>query len=501
MSSKTTTPHLHDILYQYFYFIPFATLLSYILYQRFFSPLSSIPGPFLASLTRWWLVYITRLGHYNRTLLHLHNKYGSLVRIAPDEVSVVDLDGFRTIYGSASKFRKSDWYSVWQGHRVFDVFGERDVKKHAQQRKLVTRAFAMETLKELEGYVDNMVEVFVTKMGEQIGKKVDMAYWIQLFTFDVIGEITWSKSFGYMESSSDQGTFSKIHDVVSSGTWIGQVPWVFWLHDRLQPYIGNYLSINHRHSGLRNFALCETEARKDKPVKKKDMIGRYFDTMLQKPDEFDFNAVISMGTTNINAGADTTAVSMRAVIYHLLRNPEAKYKLIEEIDDMRRKGELSYPVKWDEANKMKYLQACIYEGMRIHPAIGINLPRVVPQGGVQINGHYIPENTIVGTSAWVLHQNKSVYGEDVDKFKPEIWLQEDTGDMHRFFFSFGGGSRACMGRNISWLEISKLIPTLFLRFDVELWEGKEWTEECLFFVYQSDFYVKLTPRKDPAEEA
>lgn len=53
----------------------------------------------------------------NTTMMHLHSKYGSLVRVGPNEVSVSDLAAIKAIYGPGTKFRKSDWYSVWQGHR------------------------------------------------------------------------------------------------------------------------------------------------------------------------------------------------------------------------------------------------------------------------------------------------------------------------------------------------------------------------------------------------
>jgi cytochrome P450 len=63
----------------------------------------------------------------------------------------------------------------------------------------------------------------------------------------------------------------------------------------------------------------------------------------------------------------------------------------------------------------------------------------------------------------VIHRNKEVYGEDVEDFRPDRWLKEDTGDMRklsfrwgcvtvlilpgRFFFTFGSGARMCLGRS------------------------------------------------------
>jgi len=88
-----------------------------------------------------------------------------------------------------------------------------------------------------------------------------------------------------------------------------------------------------------------------------------------------------------------------------------------------------------------------------HPAVGMSLPREVPIGGARIAGQYLPAGSVVGANPWVIHRNKEVYGDDVEAFRPERWMVEDNGDMHRFFFAFGSGARMCLGRNISWMEM------------------------------------------------
>ncbi len=283
-------------------------------------------------------------------------------------------------------------------------------------------------------------------------------YLVTCFSFwltdpDVIGEVSFSKPFGFMDAAQDDGAFGQIEGALRSASWIGQVPTIYWIHDRLMPYIGNHLGITARHGSLRQFALREVTARKDRGADRQDILSKLFATQKEKPVEMDENAVTSMATSNIFAGSDTTAISTRAIIYYLLKNPEAKQKLIQEIDDRKRQGKLSDPVKLAEAENMPYLQAVMYEALRLHPAVGMSLPRVVPQGGFEVCGHYLPVGVVIGANPWVIHQNKEVYGEDVHAFRPERWMKEDNGDMHRFFFAFGAGARMCLGRNISWMEM------------------------------------------------
>jgi len=193
-----------------------------------------------------------------------------------------------------------------------------------------------------------------------------------------------------MESGEDDGSMSAIERAMRSAAWVGQVPGIYWLHDFVAPYIGNKLAITARNGSLRQFAAREVNNRRERGTDRKDILSKLFAVQKEKPAEMDDNAVLSMASSNIFAGSDTTAISTRAIIYYLLKNPEKKKKLVDEIDHMLAEGTLSDPVTLDQADKMPYLQACMYEALRLHPAVGMSLPRVVPPGGMEIDGTFVP---------------------------------------------------------------------------------------------------------------
>ena len=434
-------------------------------------------------------------GDMNRVMISLHEKFGKLVRTGPNELSVADLGAIRTIYGPGSKFRKSDFYSVIQGHRKFDMFAERDERLHGSQRKLISRAYSMESMKDVEPYIDGSIRIFLKNMDILKGQSIDLGKWVQLFAFDVIGEITFSRPFGFMESGQDDGSLESIKRILHSATWLGQIPSFYWVHDRMMPYIGNHLAVNERNGSIRTFAADEVKSRKERGSDRKDMLSKFFAVHHEKPGEFDYDAIVSMASSNITAGSDTTSISMRAIIYYLLRNPEYKERLVDEIDSFRAQGKISDPVSYAESNGMPYLQAVIYEALRYYPSVGMSLARVVPPQGLEIDGHLIPGGMVVGVNAWVIHRNKEIYGKDAEIFRPDRWLDGDTGDMKRFFFTFGGGARLCLGKNISWMEISKMIPTLFMHFELEFADPtKDWSEFCALLVMQEGLEVKIKPR-------
>lgn len=129
------------------------------------------------------------------------------------------------------------------------------------------------------------------------------------------------------------------------------------------------------------------------------------------------------------AGSDTTAISLRALFYYLCKNPRTYNTLVDEILASDARGELSEFITYNEAQRMPYFQACMREALRMHPAVGQLLERIVPAEGVTVSGHFLPGGTIVGMNPWVAARDKNVYGKDADVFRPERWLDVDEATL------------------------------------------------------------------------
>lgn len=183
---------------------------------------------------------------------------------------------------------------------------------------------------------------------------------------------------------------------------------------------------------------------------------------------------------NILAGADTTATTLTAVLYHLLRNPAAHARLRAELEA----AALRRPVAYADAAALPYLDAVVKEALRVHPGVGLLLERVVPAEGLALpaGGGFLPAGTVVGMNAWVVNNDKAVYGPDADAFRPERWLRQD-GEAEDAFeerakrmrdtsLSFGAGRRVCLGKELSLFEIYKAVPTVLGLFDVSVFPSR-----------------------------
>lgn len=204
-----------------------------------------------------------------------------------------------------------------------------------------------------------------------------------------------------------------------------------------------------------------------------DLLSMFLKAKEDHPNFFDDGRVLTMAVSMAFAGSETTAISLAAVFYHLLKNPTCYQRLMHELDTAVSDGSMedrpNNLVTWAESQQLPYLDACIKEAFRLHPAAGLPLERIVPAQGIDICGEHIPGGTIVGCNAWVIHRRPEVFGDDVDAYRPERWIEagkEKRKEMEGTMFHFGMGARTCIGKNISLMEIYKLVPSFLRRFEV-----------------------------------
>ncbi|KAI6088688.1 cytochrome P450 [Hypoxylon rubiginosum] len=520
--------------------ITVSVILVWLVKNRYHNGLNKYPGPFLASLTDWWRFWDVYGQRPELTHQKLHAKYGDVVRLGPNNLSFADPKALKSIYGLNKGFVKSDFYvvqqSVVKGHSLASLFSTTDNNFHAQFRRCVNSAFAMSALVQYEPFVDNTTKLFL-KQTEKLfagnSSGCNFTQWLQFYAFDVIGEITYSKRHGFVEKNEDiDGIVSYLGNLFLYVAPIGQIPWldlVFlknpiylklsqwgfidatfpvarFARQRMAERLGPNLS------GDPSKPLLPVSTEGKAEVKSPDLLSKFLAAQDARPDFMNDVLVQTMAVSMAFAGSETTAISLASVFYYLLRNPSALAALRTELDDAAASGLFSDCdsglVTWAESQKLPYLDACIKESFRLHPAAGLPLERVVPEPGADIAGHHVKGGTVVGCSAWIIHRRPEIWGDDVDAFRPERWLvgadlkgeqkeeqERRVREMNGMMFQFGMGSRTCIGKNISLLEIYKVVPSLLRRFDIRFKDpSQEWKLVNAWFVKQNNFQAMFEVR-------
>jgi cytochrome P450 len=135
--------------------------------------------------------------------------------------------------------------------------------------------------------------------------------------------------------------------------------------------------------------------------------------------------------------------------------------------------------------------------MRIHPSVQLCKPRLVPASGATVCGEYFPPGVTVGCNPYIIHRDRGTFGEDADVFRPERWLDEKRAkEMAKAIITFGAGNRTCVGKNISLMEMQKVVPQLLRYFELSLADqDAEWTTLNRWFNSQKGLIVNLRLRK------
>ncbi len=175
-----------------------------LLRQVYFHPLSKFPGPRLAAISNLPYSRSYLGGRQPYDVLQLHEKYGPVVRVAPKELSFCSQGSWRDIYGQRSghpPFLKSSFYDGGSfANQAHSIVSERDPDKHRDMRKYLSTAFSDRSLKEQEYLISGVIDQFIHQIGKLGAEGLDMTLWLNLLTFDVIGELAFGESFGGVKS-------------------------------------------------------------------------------------------------------------------------------------------------------------------------------------------------------------------------------------------------------------------------------------------------------------
>lgn len=142
-------------------------------------------------------------GLYVESIKELHDRYGPVVRVAPNQLSFSSATSWKDIYGHTpgrKHFHKGSFYEPMPGE-AYNIVSIGNVGAHATMRKDLSHGFSATALFQQE----DLIQHFVDKLIHQIGihgtqVPIDMVKWYNLTTFDIIGELSFGEAFGGLDA-------------------------------------------------------------------------------------------------------------------------------------------------------------------------------------------------------------------------------------------------------------------------------------------------------------
>ncbi|CAK7568701.1 MAG: hypothetical protein SEPTF4163_006701 [Sporothrix epigloea] len=466
-------------------------------YFTTYKHLKHIPGPFLGKFSNIWLAAGAHEGKKFAWVDAAHRKYGKVVRVGFNHVSIATPEGLRTVYAHGNGFLKDHFYEAFVSG-VPGVFNVRDRVEHTRKRKIVAHAFSPGAVKDFEPHMTNNLVRWVSELdkiashadGQGFGK-INMMPWCTYVAFDIIGDLAFGAPFGMVlrgrdECAADMGGKTVYVPGAETLNRRGEVSSTLGLLPQLRPYAKmlpdpffsrGLQSVAHLHG----IAVAAVDKRLSAEAADSEKglvaIGRHdILEMLCRAKTSDGQPIardelISEALTQLIAGSDTVSNTACAVIYWILHGERARPGTIVP----RLQAELDAAIPADVpvaahsmVKNLPFLRQCIDEAMRLHSTSALGLPRLVtaPEG-VACEKEHFPLGTVLSVPSYTLHHDAELWGADVEEFRPDRWL--DLTPRQRMGFNpFSFGPRACVGQNVAHMELALIIGTAFRRYDFRL---------------------------------
>ncbi|GFF57341.1 toxin biosynthesis cytochrome P450 monooxygenase, putative [Aspergillus udagawae] len=384
-------------------------------YNLYLHPLQSYPGPWLAHASRWHYSYYLKIGILPQKTRQWHDRYGSCVRIAPDELS----------YNTAEA-----WEDICE-HRT----GER------------TESFEKDLtfFPPAPNGVDSITSCAVVVTSRGLSTMVD---WFNFTSFDILGDLAFGESFGCLGRKVMHPwielIFTSIKSVMDMQI-IRRAPGLFTL-------ILTVTGLRQNQDLQDQFMFCQMKARErcaketSRPVFM-TYILRATEEKGMTQEEIEANAQIL-----IMAGSETTASALSGTLYCLLKNPRALQKLRAEIHAaFQHESDISMRA----LQSLEYLNAVLQESMRVYPPVPCTFPRTTPRGGAMVCGRFVPAGYIIGVNQLAAMTSAQNFARPL-QFALERWLgdKQYQHDIRKAYQPFSYGPRNCLGKKLVGFSLS-----------------------------------------------
>ncbi|KAJ2258880.1 hypothetical protein GGI13_000366 [Coemansia sp. RSA 455] len=454
-----------------------------VAYALYFSPLRNVPGPFWARISGLPMLLHDLGGTEADFMIENSEKYGSLFVMEPNKIAVCDPDDCQIILSTHS-FAKDMRYAQVDILEP-NLFLTRDPELSRQRRRQIGPALSMTGLGKME-------PMLLAAGAQQLMGKWDRAiedasdgrarvcyfYDFSLMTFDIISSL----GFGQTHRSLTTGDRQILHWVSQTLTLmllqmvapiVKRLPFRQLFAKSLYTDVRKFVAFGTRAIEERKQALSTVDA--GGAEKPRDLLQAFIDA--EDPESkirMTPSQVATETILTLMAGADTSSNTLCWTVHLLLMHPRCFAKVVEEV---RSAFEPEQLISFKEAKEsLPYLEACVYESLRMQPVSG-NLPRCIPRGGVVLQKYFIPEGLTCSVGIAAANMNSDLW-ELPYVYSPERFVGNE--ERKRKVLSFSAGVRVCPGKNLAWMEILTTLANIFNRYDVEM------PEDSLFSPKQLD---------------
>ncbi|KAF1317242.1 Cytochrome p450, partial [Globisporangium splendens] len=431
-------------------------------------------------------------------------------------------DGFRTPFEDVLK---THFETFDKGPRAItilrDLLGDGifavDGSKWVHQRKTASNLFSLRSLRESmtesvqkHGLVLNKI----LNQAAQANKSIDLFSLLNRFTIEAFAEIGFGVELGALDAETEhpfQAAFDRAQRILKRRA---ARPPLFWKTQRLlnlgaeRELKASIRTIDDTVFGIIQKSLANRASRAHSTPEssstsgKKDIVSLFLDNVSSNTSSsgsFDPVFLRDIVVNFLIAGRDTTAQALSWFFYCLSQNPDVETKIRNEIASKLPdlvSGRIQTP-SMEQTNELLYLEATLRETLRLYPSVPANVKQA-NKDVVLSDGSFIKKGQAVIISSYLLARMTHVWGADAKQFKPERWIDAETGKMISMtsfkFPAFHAGPRLCLGMNLAMMEMKIIASMVLSKFHLELVAGQHITYDySLTLPFRSELKMRITP--------
>lgn len=465
-------------------------------YNLKFHPLAKYPGP------AWWIVsripYLICMntGQLPFRVKQLHAEYGPIIRVSANELSFNDGRAWKDIFNRRDMLRPPQWGTRPPGVEAHNVISA-PAADHVRFRKALTPAYSEKSVREYEPVIRSYFDKFLSRFDGLIengggnSAVVDIVEWVNFATFDIIGELSWSKSYECVDKGTGHAFMGVLQHFQAAliGASLSYYPWLNAFMAKITPKSAFLMLENIFKDGHERLQARMQKDTIDHP----DLISHISDYNAKSPpDEKLSDAEIEQNVLAIIVGgSETLTTTFSGAFHYLLADPE---KLGEATHEVRSSFASSADITASAAAKLPYLNAVIDETLRMCPPIPDMLRRYVPRNtSVTIAGNVIPPGTTVSVSCYSMFRSAKYFSLP-ESFEPKRWFSEPSASLLGLsyndvtaFYPFSLGPHNCLGQPLARLEMRLLLALVLYNYDVKVPLGetlKKWTDQKIYWTWE-----------------
>ncbi|MGG1631716.1 bifunctional cytochrome P450/NADPH--P450 reductase [Rossellomorea sp. NRS-1567] len=193
--------------------------------------------------------------------------------------------------------------------------------------------------------------------------------------------------------------------------------------------------------------------------------------------------------TFLIAGHETTSGLLSFAIYYLMNNPEKLKKAQQEVDEVLGDDVPDYK----QVKKLKYVRMVLNEALRLWPTAPAF--SVYAKEDTTLNAKYkVKKDDVFTLIIPELHRDPSVWGDDVESFRPERFEDPSSIPYHAYK-PFGNGQRACIGQQFSLHEATLVLGMVLQHFDLIDHSDYQLVVKETLTLKPDDLKMRVSPRK------